>query len=547
MRRQTVQVLSMLLLACAGLVGCQSASTPATEAPAAAPATAKPKVDKLVMGITFGTEANDPRTSSQQALLGLRRMHEFLVGLDPTNGKLAPELATTWKLEESAASAAFRFTLRKDVPFHRDQGVMTAQDAVLSYENRTQPDATSQTSLVSQQIVASVEATGEHELLVRLKQPDPRFLGTAAVGWEVISKKHSASMGGKVPGMLDQPVAGTGPYRMRERSQGAYIRYERAFEKHWRVNPDFPNFEFRFIPEESTRLAALLAKEIHLAPLGKDTLASAEQAGMKVIAATDAQDRIFVTFWCCYQVDGAFNHPDSPLLDVRVRKALAKSVNRYEINKAFFRGRGKPMEHAVLYPTDAAWNPAWKDRFTRDYGFDLEEARRLLRDAGYDATKPVKLSAVLSNRFPGSNDITEALMARWRSIGAEVEALQLDSARQRAMGRALQFTNQLYVSNTSLDTFTAISSYYTPYSARLGYEDADAVRVFDELQKTLDQQKLDGLLRRWGDIAYDKYLAIPLVLAPVEIAVNGDIVGGYPFPGTLIGAYSHVEHIKAAP
>ena len=56
---------------------------------------------------------------------------------------------------------------------------------------------------------------------------------------------------------FDDPfVAGTGPYALKEWKQGQYVRYERAPGKHYRKTPDFAEFEYRFYPEPSTRLAA---------------------------------------------------------------------------------------------------------------------------------------------------------------------------------------------------------------------------------------------------------------------------------------------------
>ena len=53
---------------------------------------------------------------------------------------------------------------------------------------------------------------------------------------------------------------------------------------HWQIRADFPEFEWRIINENSTRLAALLAEEIHIATLPEDLKEQAATQGMRNIA-----------------------------------------------------------------------------------------------------------------------------------------------------------------------------------------------------------------------------------------------------------------------
>ena len=535
-----IVVLGVLATGCAQ--GAQPGPPPAA-APAAGSGPVTPKVNRVVLALNLQTEGNDPRYASQAGLLGIRPMHEFLVGTDAATAKLVPEIGAEWSLEEGPA---YRFKLRKGVQFHKGFGEMTAKDVVFSYENRIMPDATSQTAIATRQIVRDVQVVNDYEILVRLKQADPRFLGTVGGGWEVLSKASSEKAGGKAPTIAEEPIAGTGPYQFAARTQGSFIRYQRVAFQHWRITPDFPEFEYRIIKEDATRLAALLAREVQLATVSNDLQPSAIRAGMKVVASPAGRDRIFATFFCCYlKEDGKYAH-ESPLLDPRLRRALNKAIDRDALNKAFFAGKGEPMLHNLLYPTDPSWNPRWKEQFADRYGYDPAAAKRLLAEAGYDATKPLKMYGLYSDRFAGSDNVTDAILGFWRSVGVDTEGQTLDGNTQRAMIRNLQFINSLYVLNSALDTFTSMASYFSPYTARLGFDHPAAVAVFDEVQKTLDEAKVKALLTKWGDVVYDEYLDIPMLLIPIEVTINPEIVASYTFPGTLIGAYSHPEYIKAA-
>ena len=59
--------------------------------------------------------------------------------------------------------------------------------------------------------------------------------------------------------LYGQKVVGTGPFEFVERKIGSHVLYKRV-ENHWRQTPEFKELEFRWVPEDVTRLATLLRK-----------------------------------------------------------------------------------------------------------------------------------------------------------------------------------------------------------------------------------------------------------------------------------------------
>ena len=119
--------------------------------------------------------------------------------------------------------------------------------------------------------------------------------------FEIRSKAHFDKTG--EPTMETAPTAGTGPYQFKERAQSQFIRYERVPYQHWRATPDFPEFEFRFRAESSTRFAALQAGEVQLATLPEDLLQQAQGRGFKLLSGKVPGLRTFLSMMCCYQKD----------------------------------------------------------------------------------------------------------------------------------------------------------------------------------------------------------------------------------------------------
>ena len=56
---------------------------------------------------------------------------------------------------------------------------------------------------------------------------------------------------------------GTGPFEFVERKIGSHVLYKRV-ENHSRQTPEFKELEFRWVPEDVTRLATLLSGEVHI-------------------------------------------------------------------------------------------------------------------------------------------------------------------------------------------------------------------------------------------------------------------------------------------
>ena len=141
--------------------------------------------------------------------------------------------------------------------------------------------------------------------------------------------------------------------------------------------------------EPSTRLAALLAGEVQLADLPQDLRGQATARGYKALAGKASSFRVFLRHFCCYLNDPAdpskgAMHPNSPLMDVRVRKALSKAIDRNELNKAFFGGEGVIAASVQINATRPGWDPSWERRFQDEYGYDPDAARKLLAEAGYE-------------------------------------------------------------------------------------------------------------------------------------------------------------------
>lgn len=308
--------------------------------------------------------------------------------------------------------------------------------------------------------------------------------------------------------------------------------------------------------------AALLAKEIQLAGLPPDLVGQAEKSGAKLIAGKGLGLHTFVSFYGVWinkrlgaqetlnaDESAAFVYPKSPLMDVRVRKALNKAINRDALNKAFLSGKGDPIYNEYFHPTRPGWNPDWERKFKDAYGYDVEAAKKLLAEAGYGPSSPATITVQLRpyGYFPAVTDMNEAIAGYWRAIGIDVKMEQADSATFTAKSRALVYDSHAYVIPTSIRQWLGVGIYNSMLAGnRGGVQLPEIDATYGEIRTTLDNRKYEELWKKLGDTLYDQYASAPLFWVPSEVAVDPALIAGYDFPGSISSTYTHVEYITVA-
>ena len=520
------------------------------------------KVTRVIFGMEpESDEHNTPGRLGPPTNTQNNPMYEYLIGMDPATGAWVPELATEWSIEPDSAS--IRFKLRKGVPFHKGWGEMTGKDVRHTWQDITHPEASHGNSGNLRRDVEDVLIVNDYEVIFKSPSPNAGLLWILTRQEQSIlvqSKDHYDEVG--VPDLTKPAIAGTGVYQEVERQQGSHVLYERTPYTHWKMTPDFQELEIRWIPEASTRLAGLLAEEIHVTELPDDLEPQAEAGGMALAAGNVAGLRSFMglrfgarcpctsdTRTQLPALDAAYKFPDAPLWDIRVRRALNQAVDRAAINEAFFSNKGDLMVRNHHHPTRPGWDPSWATRFEEYYGYNPEKARSLLAEAGYGPDNPYEINVQLTQAlgWPGGPDVAEAIAGMWRDVGVTPNLVTQDPATFRAQGRNFEFSNRAIISGTSSHILMGTRVYDIAANPRIGApEIPERDSIYYEVARTLDADKQNELLRQLGEISFLGYYDIPLFWLAPEAAYNPDVVSDYVFPGSVTGTWTHMEFIRAA-
>lgn len=377
---------SLFLAACGGNPPATSAATqpPAvTQAPEAtsAPATEAPTQASvsggtLTVGVPIEPETLDPGDAVYvQEQFILQSIFDSLLTIDK-DGSLHPGLATDWEPNDDYSE--FTFKLREDVTFH--DGTPFKADAVKASFDHIMSDAVLESggkSLLTDHKYVGTDVVDDHTVKVKFENSYPLFLRDAARQWLAISSPTALEKYGADYGR--NPV-GTGPFKFVKWDAQSQIVLEKNPDYNW--GPEFANHKgpanldqvvFRILPEAATRLTAFETGEIQLAgePPALDAVALADSGKGKV--ETFAQPGIPAILM--------INTAKAPTDDINVRKAMILALNQDELAQTAFQKLGLPA-YSVISPT--TWG--YDEGSAGMYRFNLEEAQRLLEEAGWKDT-----------------------------------------------------------------------------------------------------------------------------------------------------------------
>ena len=540
-------------------------TSPATPAPAAsntAPSSSSdammdkegPKTTRVVLGlIPARALSNSLRNLGSTSAFQLKPMYEYLMDTHPETRALIPGLAKSWEVEPNGAG--LRFFLEEGVAFHdtdgNETGVMTADDVAWTREDIVTEDSTN--SIRGLMRAAEVEIVNDHEIVFRWEKPDADaldFIGNQVGGMEINSRADADTL--DVGVLKDRPINGTGPYTFVSRAQEQDVVYRKLPSPHWRLDADFEEVQVRWIPESSTRLAALLAREVHITNVPFEQEPTALNDGMKIVTGKVNTMRTYFGMQGAYLNDpsdpnSGYKFPDTPLLNKNVRGALNRAIDRDALNEAFFFSLGQKMHAIHVAETHGAYNERWKNEFEDRYGYNPTAARNMLREAGYDSNNPVETNLFVLGvtQYSGSEDVIESVAQMWSDIGVKVNLLTWDNAQRSARSRALELNNHITLSVLIAPPILALRlNHHTSPPRGGGVEDWVVEEVFEKARRSLDLNVQNQWMQEATNRIYDEYMSIPLFWVPVHATVDPEVVDDWVFPGTVSGTWTHFWNIR---
>ena len=429
----------------------------------------KPDPNTLVMIIESSPTNLDPRVGiDAQSERIDELLFDSIVRRDE-HFQLQPWLAESW---ETPDPKTYIFHLRQGVRFHNGQA-LTAGDVKWTFDSLLSGKLrSSKTSTFT--AVDHIDAPDDYTVVFHLKEP------MASLLWNVSDGAIGIVPCGSGEDFNRKPI-GSGPFRFVSAQQDKNVVIERNPD-YWATPAKIERVDFRVIPDATTRA-------LELSKRSADVVSNALTPDMVLTMEKDKGLEVLRGPGTIYAYL-ALNLRDPTLRDVRVRHALAYSINVEPIIRYLWRGEARPA-YSVLPPQHWAYDPD-----VARYPYNPALARQLLDEAGYPEKNGVRFHLVMKTSTEESTRLLAAvLQQQLREVGIALDIRTFEFATffSDITKGAYQLHSLRWVGgNLDPDIFEyifATKSFAPKRANRTFYSNPKVDQLLEESHATLDQQQ----------------------------------------------------------
>lgn len=344
------------------------------------------------------------------------RLVEFKLGTT----EIQPSLAKSWDISEDGMT--YTFHLRDDVKWHSNKEFkptrnLNADDVINSFMRQKDVNHPYHkvsggqyeyfTSMGMDTLIKDIEKVDDYTVVFHLSQPEAPFLANMAMSFaSILSAEYADQMlKAGTPEKFDLVPIGTGPF--------TFVQYQKDSRILFKANPDYfgpkaklDRLVFTITPDAAVRYAKLQKGECHAMPY--PNLADVERMKQDKNIVIDEMAGLNIGYL-------AYNMDKPPLNNLKVRQALNMAVNKQAIIDAVFQGAAEPAKNFIP-PTMWGYN-----NDVKDYPYDPEQAKVLLKEAGFENGFTLNLWAMPVQRpyNPNARRMAEIIQSDWAKIGVK--------------------------------------------------------------------------------------------------------------------------------
>lgn len=357
-------------------------------------------------------EAGDPMSFCPSAAADdngyamFQNMYNRLTKLDSSKQPV-PDAAESWDISDDAKTITFHL---KDNMKWWDGEALDAEDVKYTFDYiKEHPTCYFSSSM---EIVDEIEIVDPLTVVFHMNTADVSFV--ARIGWYAtfILPEHIYNNG---EAWEDNEAAktkpmGSGPFMFDSYEQGKHTILVKNPNYHDGA-PHLDKLIFAIVPDDTTAVQAMFNGEIDTIAMVPDAFLDQMQADPNWRVDRD----LYPSPWRYI-----FNLENEKVQDVAIRQAIARCVDRKEFSEKVTSGVMPPEWTA--YPSIVEWAA------NTDYPYpdvDIEGARKILEDAGYEADEDgFYVRGLTIDCFEGQLvDMTKLLIANCAKAGIEIELI----------------------------------------------------------------------------------------------------------------------------
>lgn len=484
----------------------------------------------LIWGRGADAKALDPAlVTDGESFKITKNVMETLVDYKKGSTEVEPALAESW--ETSKDGKTWTFKLRKGVKFH-DGTDFNADAVVFNVERWMDPKHPQHKggefiyypSMFGGfkgdkgHVIESVKAVDPHTVEFKLKEPQGPFL--ANIGMVPFAISSPKALKEDTEGFSKKPV-GTGPFKFISWKKNDAITLEKN-EDYWdKGKPKVDKVIFKSIPDNTARYTAFQSGDIDV----MDGMNPGDAKSIKKSNDLELHEQEGMNIGYL-----AFNMSiKGPLKEKKVRQALNHAVNKKAIIKSVFSDMAVP---AVNPMPSSMWG--YNDK-VEDYEYDLDKAKKLLKEAGYEDGFEIDFWAMPEPRpyMPDGRKVAEYIQADFAKIGVKTKIVSydwqtyLDKTQKGEHSMALLGWNG---DNGDPDNFLYVlldkDNAKAPAQNIAFYKSDKLHDLLIRAQRDTEVEKRTKLYEEAQEIIKEDAPWVPLVHATQGVATRADIEGG---------------------
>jgi len=363
-----------------------------------------PDPHTITLLIEFSPANLDPRigTDAQSERID-ELLFDSLVRKDE-HFNLKPWVAESWEVRDPLT---YIFHLRKGIRFH-DGRSLGARDVKWSIDSMIDGTVvSSKTATTSYQHIANIDAPDDQTVVFHMKEPDsglPWNLSDGAMGIVPFGSDKSFNLN----------LVGSGPFKLVKNEQDNEVVIVRN-DDYWAEKPKVERVRFAVVPDTTTRALELRkgSADIEINALTADMVRSLRDDRSLAVEQAPGTSVQYV----------AFNLRDPVLSDVRVRQAIAYTIDVQPIIKYLWRDTVRPVA-SVIPPVHWAYAPG-----LRPYQPDIQRAKQLLQQAGYSSEAGKRLHLVMKTSTEETSRLLAVILQQQlHQVGIDLEVRTFEFA-----------------------------------------------------------------------------------------------------------------------
>ncbi|WP_346936627.1 peptide ABC transporter substrate-binding protein [Clostridium sp.] len=503
---------------------------------------------KIVYNLGADPKTIDPQLNS--AVDGSTIIHNAFEGLmrEDENSKIVP--GTAEKYEVSDDGTVYTFHLRENAKWSDGKPVV-AGDFVYAWKRALNPEVAAEYAYqlfyikngaayynkekIGDKVATAddvgVKAIDDKTLEVTLEAPVPYFLSLAAFPTYFPVREDVIEGNEEKWTLKPDTYISNGPFKMSEWKEKESITFVKN-ENYWDAkNVKLETLEVRLIDDQITYLNAFKSGEV-------DIIESPPQAEIPTLL-DEGTAKIYPylgTYFYVINVSDKAKEVDPKAAEAlskpKFRKALSLAIDKQLIVDKVAQGGQTPANSYVPAGIlDSAGKEFKKDSSSK--GTDIEEAKKLLAEAGYPNGEGAPTITFTFNTDQGHQNIAQAVQDMWKTnLGINVELKNEEWAVFQDTRTNFQYSmaRHGWIADYN-DPMTFLDMWTTGNGQNnSGYSNKEYDKLIAEAKVELDDTKRTELLHKAEDILMDESPVIPLYYYTNVLCIDKNVKGTYKSP-----------------